>query len=110
MLLRKHKHLLDLLAAAAYLINLNRLDYDNTTLVDCLFSRDDFDCSVVYTWDTDKSKAVIGGVTVPQTSREHFPENGSWILIGQPRERNVVRFSAAVFGEEHCVTTLKTAV
>ena len=24
------------------------LDYDNTTLVDCLFSREDFDCSVIH--------------------------------------------------------------
>ena len=42
------------------------------TLVDCLFSRDDFVCSVIYTWGIDKSKAVIGGVTVPQTWREHL--------------------------------------
>ena len=61
---------------------LKGLDYDNTTLVDCLFSRDDFDCSVIHTWGNDKSKAVIGGVTIPQTWREHLPENGSWILIG----------------------------
>ena len=27
-------------------------------------------------------KVVIGEVTVPQTWREHLPENGSWILIG----------------------------
>ena len=32
---------------------------------------------VIHTWGTDKSKAVIGGVTVPQTWREHIPENGS---------------------------------
>ena len=61
---------------------LKGLDYDNTTLVDYLFLHDDFDCSVIHTWGTDKSKAVIGGVTVPQTWREHLPENGSWILIG----------------------------
>ena len=52
------------------------LDYDNT-VVNCLFSRDDFDHSVIHTWGNDKSKAVIGGVTVPQRWREHLPENGS---------------------------------
>ena len=56
---------------------LKGLDYDNTTLVDCLFSPDDFDCSVIRTWGNDKSKAVVGGVTIPQTWREHLPENGS---------------------------------
>ena len=56
---------------------LKGLDYDNITLVDCLFSSDDFDCSVIHTWGNDKSKAVIGGVTIPQTWREHLPENGS---------------------------------
>ena len=61
------------------------------TLVDCLFSRDDFDCSVIYTWGIDKSKAVIGGVIVPQMWREHLSKNGSWILIGWPRERYLVR-------------------
>ena len=53
------------------------LDYNNTTVVNCFFSRDDFDYSVIHTWGTDKSKAVIGGVRVPQTWREHLPENGS---------------------------------
>ena len=57
-----------------------------------------------------KAKLWLEESPYRKTSREHFPENGSWILIGQPRERNVVRFSAAVLGEEHCVTTLKTAV
>ena len=82
------------------------LDYENT--VYCLFSRDDFDCSVFRTRGTDKSKAVIGGVTVLHTRREHLPENGTWILISKPRERNVVRFLAAVWAEESCVyqTTL----
>ena len=59
-----------------------RLDCDNTNVVNCLFSGDDFDYSVINTWDTDKSKAVIGGVTVPETWREHLPKNGSWIIIG----------------------------
>ena len=49
----------------------------NTTLDDCLFSRNDFDCSVIHTRGTDKSKAVIGGVTVQHTQSEHLPENGS---------------------------------
>ena len=43
---------------------LKGLDYDNTSLVNCLFSRNDFDCSVIRTWGTNKSKAVIGGVTI----------------------------------------------
>ena len=68
-----HHNLLDLLAAA-YLLN---FEEDSTTVVNCFFSRDDFDYSVIHTWGTDKSKAVIGGVTVPQTWREHLPENGS---------------------------------
>ena len=38
------------------------INYDNSTLVDCLFSRDYFDCSVIHTWSTDKCEAVIGGV------------------------------------------------
>ena len=61
---------LDLLVVAAYLKNFERTR-------DYLFSRDDFDCSVIHTWGNDKSKAVIGGVTIPQTWREHLPENGS---------------------------------
>ena len=89
---------------------LQGLNYDNATLVDCLFPCDDFDCSVIHTWGNDKSKAVIEEVTIPQIWREHLSENGSWILIGQSRERNVVRFLAAVSGEERCVMTLKTAV
>ena len=35
---------------------------------------------------------------------------GLFIRPQTQRERNVVRFSAAVSGEERCVTTLKTAV
>ena len=38
------------------------INYDNTTLVDCLFSRDHFDSSVIHTWGTDTSEAVIGGI------------------------------------------------
>ena len=57
--------MLDLLAAASYLINFEyKTRQQNTILVDCLFSLDDFDFSVIYTWGNDKSKAVIGGVTV----------------------------------------------
>ena len=51
--------------------------HDNTAPVDGLFSRNDFDCSVIHIWGTDKSKAVIGGVNVLQTYRGHLPENGS---------------------------------
>ena len=68
-----HHNLLDLLAAA-YLLN---FEEDSTTVVNYFFSRDDFDYSVIHTWGTDKSKAVIGGARVPQTWREHLPENGS---------------------------------
>ena len=32
------------------------------------------------------------------------------ILIGHIRERNVIRKKSAICGEEHCVTSLKTAV
>ena len=35
---------------------------------------------------------------------------GLFVRPQTQRERNVVRFSAAVSGEERCVTTLKTAV
>ena len=80
--LYKHIHVVRHICSTCLLLLLiskilKGLDYDNTTLVDYLFLRDDFDCSVIHTWGTDKSKAVIGGVTVPQTWREHFPENGS---------------------------------
>ena len=37
------------------------------------------------------------------------PGYGGEVVIGQQRERNVVRSLAAVSGEERCVTTLKTA-
>ena len=80
--LYKHIHVVHHICSTCLLLLLiskilKGLDYDNTTLVDCLFSRDDFDCSVIHTWGNDKSKAVIGGVTIPQTWREHLPENGS---------------------------------
>ena len=80
--LYKHIHVVRHICSTCLLLLLiskilKGLDYDNTTLVDCLFSRDDFDCSVIRTWGNDKSKAVVGGVTIPQTWREHLPENGS---------------------------------
>ena len=80
--LYKHIHVVRHICSTCLLLLLiskilKGLDYDNTTLVDCLFSRDNFDCSVIHTWGNDKSKAVIGGVTVPQRWREHLPENGS---------------------------------
>ena len=68
-----HRNLLDLLAAAAYLLN---FEYDST-MTTLLYLIACFDYSVIHTWGIDKSKAVIGGVTVPQTWREHLPENGS---------------------------------
>ena len=52
-------------------------NYNNTTLVDCLLSRDDFDFSVADTLGNDRGKAVIRRVTIPQTWREHLPENAS---------------------------------
>ena len=54
---------------------LKGLDYDNTTLVDYLFLHDDFDCSVIHTWGTDKSKAVIGGVTEGANGVTQFSVN-----------------------------------
>ena len=48
------------------------LDYDNTTQVDCSFSHDDFDCSVIHIWGTDKSKAVMGGVEYYQPSIKYY--------------------------------------
>ena len=56
---------------------LKGLDYDNTTLVDCLFSSDDFDCFVIHTWGSDKSKAVIGVVTIPQMWANTFQKMGA---------------------------------
>ena len=65
----KHIHVLHETCSTCLLLLLisqilNRTRQQNTVLVDCLFSLDDFDCSVIYTWGTDQSKAVIGGVTV----------------------------------------------
>ena len=59
------------------------LIYGNTTLIDCLISWDNFDCSVIHTWwATDKR-----GVTVPQTQCKNLPENGGkgmWFDSQQP--------------------------
>jgi len=41
--------------------------------------------------------------------KTRFPENGSLVLIGQFEERNAELESAAVSGEDLCVTTLITA-
>ena len=94
-----------LAAAAAYLINFEQ-DYNNTTPVNGLFSRDNFDCSVIHNWSNDKSTAVIGGVTSARTPSRKWELNSHWLTSG----KNVVRCSAAVCGEERCVTTLKTPV
>ena len=55
-----------------------------------------------------------GACSLPSTLR-HVLSNflymiGLFVRPQTQRERNVVRFSAAVDGEERCVTTLKTAV
>ena len=54
---------------------------------------------------TSKTRTVIGRFPIVRTVSGY--ENQ--ILIGQIRERNVVRKKAAVSGEERCVTSLKTA-
>ena len=48
---------------------------------------------------------MIGQVVLSRLA----PGYGNEVVIGQQRERNVVRSLAAVSGEERCVTTLKTA-
>ena len=63
---------------------LKGLDYDNTTLVDCLFSRDDFDFSVIHTWGNDKSKAVTGRVAnVERTPSRKWELNSNWLIVGK---------------------------
>ena len=74
--------MLDLLAAAAYLINFE-WDNDNTTPVNGLFSRDDFYCSVSHKWNNDKSKAVIGGVTLARTPSRKWELNCYWLTAGK---------------------------
>ena len=54
---------------------------------------------------TSKTRTVIGRFPIARTVSGY--ENQ--ILIGQIRERNVVRMKAAVSGEERCVTSLKPA-
>ena len=72
-----------MLAAAAYLLNFAK-DYDNTTpLVNGLFSRDVFYCSVIHTRSTDKSKAVIGGVTLVRTPSRKWDLNSNWLTAGK---------------------------
>lgn len=57
-------------------------------------------CFVSPTWDTHIRKAIIGGVTiVPWTLRTSRKQTSDWL--------NVVRFSVAACGKEHCVTTQK---
>ena len=57
-------------------------NYDNTTPV-WLASRDDFYCSVIHTWSTDKSKAVIGGVTLVWTPSRKSELNSNWLTTGK---------------------------
>ena len=81
--LRYASHLLDMLAAAAaYLINFEQ-DYDNATPVNGLFSRDNFDCSVIHKWSNDKSTAVIGGVTSARTPSRKWELNSHWLTAGK---------------------------
>ena len=54
---------------------------------------------------TSKTRTMIGRFLIARKVSGY--ENQ--ILIGQTRERNVVRKKAAVSGEERCVTSLKTA-
>ena len=68
--------------SAVYVINFEQ-DYDNTTPVDRLFSRDNFDCSVIHTRSTDKGKAVIGGVTVARTPSRKWELNSNWLAAGK---------------------------
>ena len=57
------------------------------TLVDCLFSRDDFDCSVIYTWGIDKSKSLIGGghrtANAARTPLKKWELNSNWLTAGK---------------------------
>ena len=89
--LYKHIHVVHHICSTCLLLLLiskilKGLDYDNTILVDCLFSRDDFDCSVIHTWGTDKSKAVIRGVTIPNIARtpsRKWELNSNWLIAGK---------------------------
>ena len=67
---------------------LKGLDYVNTTLVDCLFSRDDFDCSVIHTWGNDESKASCDWrshhtTNVAQTPSRKWELNSNWLIAGK---------------------------
>ena len=54
------------------------------------------------TWDTHKSKAVIGGANEPWTFARIMEAD---VGLTECTERNVVQFLAAVCGKERCVTT-----
>ena len=62
---------------------LKGLDYDNTTLVDCLFSRDDFDCSVIYTWGTDETWRSHHTANVERTPSRKWELNSNWLIAGK---------------------------
>ena len=52
----------------------------------CLFSCDDFDCSVICTWGTDKRKALIGGVltaNVARTPSTKWELNSNKLTLGK---------------------------
>ena len=53
------------------------------------------------TWDTHKSKAVIGTIDSRTVNFARIMDVG----LTECTERNVVQFSAAVCGKERCVTT-----
>ena len=87
--LYKHIHVVRHICSTCLLLLLiskilKGLDYDNTTLVDCLFSSDDFDCSVIHTWGNDKGKAVTGRVAnVARTPSRKWELNSNWLIVGK---------------------------
>ena len=64
---------------------LNGIRQQNATLVDCLFSRDHFDCSVIYTWGTDKSCDWRSHRTanVARTPSRKWELNSNWLTAGK---------------------------
>ena len=71
-------HLLDLLCCCClkFWIRLH-----NTILVDCLFSRNDFDCSVIHTWGTDWRSHRAANV--PRTPSRKWELNSNWLTAGK---------------------------
>ena len=52
-----------------------------------MFSRDDFDCSVIYTWGIDKSKSLIGSghltANMARTPLKKWELNSNWLTAGK---------------------------